>query len=185
MQFNVAQLLKQPVGAKREYELDGPLGELDPDLVPVAPITGEVRFIRTRDGVLVTGQLATVLEVNCNRCLEAFDLPISIEIEEEFKSKIDLRTGAHLPVTDEDEVATLINEHHIIDLREVVRQDLLLALPLNPLCQEACGGLCPTCGANLNEGPCECEPETIDLRWNTLADLFDEMKRDEGASSSE
>lgn len=185
MQFNVAQLLKQPVGAKREYEIDEPLGELDPDLVPVAPIKGKLRFVRTHDGVLVTGQLATVLEVNCNRCLEAFDLPVSIEIEEGFKSTIDLRTGAYLPVTDEDEAATLIDEHHIIDLREVVRQDLLLALPIHPLCREACRGLCPTCGANLNEEACECEPETVDQRWGALADLFEQMKRDEEPSSRE
>lgn len=184
MQFNVAQLLKQPVGAKRVYEIDEPLGELDPDLVPVAPIRGQIKFVRTHDGVLVTGQLATVLEVNCNRCLEAFDLPVSIEMEEEFKSRIDLRTGAHLPVTDEEEAATLIDAHHIIDLQEVVRQDLLLALPLNPLCREACKGLCPICGANLNEGPCECEPEDVDPRWSGLSDLLEQMKEDEEGSSS-
>jgi uncharacterized protein len=179
MQFNVAQLLKQPVGAKREYEIDEPLGELDPDLIPLAPIKGAVKFVRTRDGVLVTGQLATVLEVNCNRCLEAFDLPTSITLEDEYKSRIDLRTGAHLPITDEDEAATLIDAHHIIDLSEVVRQNLLLALPLNALCREGCKGLCPTCGQNLNEGSCECEPETTDPRWSTLADLLQTMKENE------
>ena len=184
MQFNVAQLLKQSVGAKREYEIEEPLGELDPDLVPVAPAEGHVKLVRTRDGVLVTGELETVLEVNCSRCLEAFDLPVEIEIEEEFKSKVDLRTGAHLPVTEEDEAATLIDDRHIIDLSEVVRQNLLVALPITAVCREECKGLCPTCGQNLNEGPCNCESEAKDPRWSALADLLQQMGPDKGPSSN-
>lgn len=178
MQFNVAQLLKQPTGATRQYDVDEPLGEIDPELVAVAPIQGHVKFVRTHDGVLVTGDLATVLEVNCTRCLEAFDLPVEIEIEEEFKSTIDLRTGAQLPIVT-DETETLIDEHHIIDLTEVVRQDLLLALPLTPLCRPDCKGLCQSCGKNLNEGPCDCEPESSDPRWSVLADLLQELDNDE------
>jgi uncharacterized protein len=178
MQFNVAQLLKQPTGAKREYDIDEPLGELDPELVAIEPIQGRVKFVRTRDGILVTGHLATELEVNCTRCLEAFDLPVEIEIEEEFKSTIDIRTGARVDV-DTDETETLIDEHHIIDLSEVIRQDLLLALPLTPLCRPDCRGLCQSCGQNLNEGQCDCEHQTSDPRWNALADLLQRFNEDE------
>lgn len=178
MQFNVAQLLKQPTGAKREYDVDEPLGEIDPELVAVGPITGHLKFVRTRDGVLVTGRLATMLEVNCIRCLDAFDLPVGTEIEEEFKSTVDIRTGAHVPIVTE-EAETLIDEHHIIDLTEVLRQDLLLALPLTPMCREDCHGLCPICGQNRNEGSCECQPEKSDPRWDVLAELLQRLDKDE------
>lgn len=184
MQFNVAQLLKQSVGAKREYDVEEPLGELDPDLIPVAPIEGHVKLVRTHDGVLLTGELETVLEINCSRCLEAFDLPVEIEIEEEYKSKVDLRTGATLPVTDEDEAATLIDDHHIIDLSEVVRQNLLVALPITAVCREGCKGLCPNCGQNWNEGSCDCTPEEIDPRWSALSELLQQIKPEEGPSSN-
>jgi uncharacterized protein len=175
MQFNVAQLLKEPTGATRKFELNESVEELelDPALVIQEPVTGNVKFTKIPGGILATGNLATVLEVNCNRCLEPFDLPVVIELEEEFHSILDLQTGARLPQDEEQDTATLIDEKHIIDLSEVVRQDLLLVLPTIPICKEGCLGLCPQCGQNLNEALCECPVESSDPRWDALGALLD------------
>ncbi|MCB0075782.1 MAG: DUF177 domain-containing protein [Anaerolineales bacterium] len=173
MEFNVAQLLKEPVGGVRKYEIADNLDDLDPELVIQAPITGKVKFTKILGGILVTGRLQTVVEVPCSRCLEPFDLPLRIELEEEFRATTDLVTGASLPVDEAQDEATLINEKNIVDLSEVVRQALFLALPTTPVCRKgACKGLCDQCGKNLNEGPCDCVEDEVDPRWEALRSLL-------------
>ncbi|MGH2541254.1 MAG: YceD family protein [Ardenticatenaceae bacterium] len=178
MQFNVAQLLKEATGATRKYEIREPAEELelDPELIVQEPLTGRIKFTKIPQGVLVTGELDTVLEVSCSRCLEPFDLAVSIELEEEFHSTTDVQTGARLPQGEEYDPATLIDEKHIVDLSEVVRQELLLVLPSLPVCREDCKGICPQCGQNLNEALCDCPTEFLDPRWEALRALLDESK---------
>jgi uncharacterized protein len=180
MQFNVAQLLKEPTGATRKYEIEESLDDLDPALVIQEPIRGQVKFTKIPSGVLVTGDLETVLEVNCNRCLEPFDQSVRIELEEEFRASTDVRTGVRLPRAEEADEATFIDEKHIIDLSEVVRQAFLLNLPTTPLCRSDCKGLCPICGLNLNEGQCDCPEETIDPRWDALRAFLDPSGEQDG-----
>jgi uncharacterized protein len=95
-------------------------------------------------------------------------------LEEEFRPTIDIHTGASLPLTADDEIATRIDAHHEIDLSEVIRQDLLLAIPPSPICRSKCAGLCATCGKNLNEGPCNCQRAEIDPRMEKLQELLNE-----------
>jgi uncharacterized protein len=135
-------------------------------------LTGAVSLIRTADGILVTASLETTVQLECCRCLEPFSIPIRLEIEEEFHPTIDIRTGAVLPVADSEEDATTIDEQHVLDLTEVVRQALFLALPMNPLCKLNCAGLCPLCGINLNQEQCQCEPDAVDPRLEALRQLL-------------
>ena len=182
LEFNVATLLQEPIGSTREYDIDEPLGEIDPELKPVEPVQGTVKFLRTHEGILVQGELASVFELKCNRCLTTFHMPLSIEIEEEFRSAIDLETGASLPTGPEEE-GTLIGEKHILDLTEVVRQLFLLAIPTTPVCTPNCKGLCPQCGVNLNEESCDCEIEMQDPRWSKLATLLDSTEESSQSSN--
>ena len=92
MEFNVAQLLKQPTGNTRKYEINESLDDLDPELVIQTAIKGRVKFTKIPKGVLVTGNLKTKLELSCNRCLDPFDQSISIELEEQFRPMVDLQT---------------------------------------------------------------------------------------------
>jgi uncharacterized protein len=173
-QFNVAQLLKQPSGARRVYDIDTTdVPPLDEDLKIVGPIRGQVRFSRVGDEILVTGELETSVELTCSRCLTTFQAPVSFEIEEEFRPTIDITSGVHLPQEPDQDSATLIDEHHILDLAEVMRQDLLLSLPTSPLCRPDCLGLCPVCGQNLNEKLCDCDKEEIDPRWEALRESLE------------
>jgi uncharacterized protein len=177
MRYNVAQLLKEPSGHTRQYDLHADIRQLDSDIVPLTTLDGSVQMIRTADGILVLGQLHTSLELICARCLDPFAKAIKFEVEEEFRPTIDIYSGAKLPMVEDDEAATRIDEHHEIDLTEVVRQDLLLALPTRSICRSKCLGLCPTCGKNLNQGPCDCTHAESDPRWDALKQLLDQEKK--------
>ena len=174
MRYNVAQLLQDESGQTRQYALHEDIRSLDPDVVPLSALDGKLQLIRTADGVLVTGDLHSSIELVCSRCAEPFSMVVKFKLEEEFRPSIDIVTGAALPLTSEDEEATRINDHHEIDLTEVVRQDLLLALPPHPVCRTKCAGLCPNCGKNWNEGPCECRQDETDPRLAVLKQLLDE-----------
>src|SRR5215211_5899863 len=85
MQFNVAQLLKEPIGATRRFELLEDISELDPDMAALGPLVGNVELIRIHSGVLVRANLSTALQVTCNRCLEPIALPVRFTLEESFR----------------------------------------------------------------------------------------------------
>lgn len=174
MRYNVSQLLKEHVGATRHYQLQEDISELDPSLKPLTDLVGNVDLIRTNEGILVRADLRTNVELTCSRCLVQFSMPVRFKIEEEFHPTIDILTGARLPQPDDADEATQIDAHHLLDLSEIVRQDLTLALPLVPLCRNDCKGLCPNCGKNWNEGDCECADVEMDPRFAILKQLLDE-----------
>lgn len=153
MQINVAQQLKSDIGLTRDYEVSETIdftGDGNGSLVQ-----GKVSLIRTDRSILAKGKLETEVELSCSRCLNQFSCPIALNIEEEYFPTIDMASGASLPVPDEPGAFT-IDERHILDLTEAMRQCALLAIPMKPLCREDCAGLCPNCGHNLNLGPCSC-----------------------------
>jgi len=171
MQYNVAQLLKEPIGSTRFYPVRADIADLDPALPVVQLLVGEVRFLRTRSGILAEGNLFTEVELVCSRCQEPMITRLDLEIEEEYHPTIDILTGRKLVMEEEDR-ALWIDAHHILDLTEVVRQGLLLLLPMRPLCRPDCRGLCPVCGQNWNEGPCDCAERESDSRWSALKELL-------------
>lgn len=189
MQFNVAQLLKEPTGSSRRYQLAEDAGNLDPELQLLAPLNGDLQMIRTNSGVLVRGKLRTVVRATCNRCLEPIALPVRFEIEEIFRPLLEVETGRYIPpeefegeAEDLEDAALIIDEHHILDIREVVRQDLWLALPMYPGCNWEGSSECPNLVAtrqNLgdvrllsdDEATGEDAPTEIDPRWAALLKL--------------
>ncbi len=172
MRFNVAQLLKSAVGTTRQYEIEDDITGIDPDLEVVKPLVGKIRLLRTADGILVTGRLHTEVRVSCRRCLKSFDQPVGFALEEQFRPSVDVHSGAALPAEDGEDVVTRTDLHHMLDLAEVVRQDLLLAMPMSPLCSPDCRGLCPHCGADLNTEACTCQDEEVDPRLEALRQLL-------------
>lgn len=180
VQFNVAQLLKEPVGAVRDYDVsDWPNPPQDVDWI--VPITGRARLMRTNRGILVRADLDGRIKVECGRCLEEAEAPVHLQIDDEYLPTVDVTTGVKLPPPD-DEAAFLIDEHHTVDLSEAVRQYGVINQPFAAVCKEDCAGLCPTCGADLNLGPCACTPETADDRWTALKQLALEDARERSSS---
>ncbi len=173
MWYNVAQLLKGATGAYRRYDIREEIRNLDPDLEPVSPLVGSVTLMRTSQGILTTGKLRTTLRTTCRRCLEAADVKVEVDLEEEFHPVMRIAEAPVDNVPDEEyDEALLIDEHHMLDLREVVRQGLWLAAPMEALCSPGCLGLCPHCGGNRNLGECRCEEAAVDPRWAALQALL-------------
>ncbi len=173
MRINVAQLLKQQSGNAREFDLQEDISQLDPGIVPLSALTGKAQLIRTSDGVLVHGTMRTNIELDCARCLDPFSMPLKFVLEEEFRPTIDIVSGATLPHEIDEELATRIDAHHILDLTEVVRQNILLAIPPHPICRNNCAGLCSECGQNLNTNPHRHEHDEIDPRLQVLQQLLE------------
>ena len=168
MQINVSKLLKEPIGSSRDYEIGGTV-EITGEGVG-SKVQGEVRLTRVNRGILVKGTLSTEVEITCGRCLSSFSCPLTLNIEEEYFPIIDVSSGTPLSLPGEPG-SFIIDEHHVIDLTEAVRQYALLTVPIKPLCREDCAGLCPSCGQNLNQGGCDCPPQEADPRWSKLKKL--------------
>jgi uncharacterized protein len=177
--FNVAQLLKEHVGAVRKLSLESPSLDLydengdEGDTVEALDIKGEVKVTRLNDGVLVQGDVEANVQLQCSRCLDDISLPVDARLEEQFKPVVDVETGRPItrPEDDEDDAAFMIDANHLMDLTEPVRQALLVAIPMRPLCREDCKGLCVECGANLNYIDCGHRQESADSRWDALQAL--------------
>ena len=165
MQINVSQQLKEAIGSIRSYQVSEIV-----DIDGSSAVQGEVRLLRTNRGILAKATLHTEVKVTCSRCLSPFNCPVTLNIEEEYFPTTDVVSGISIPLPDEPGCFT-IDEHHVLDLTEAIRQYALLAIPMKPLCCQDCAGLCPHCGHNLNQGPCDCLPQQIDPRWSELNKL--------------
>jgi uncharacterized protein len=169
LEFNVAGLLKEHTGEKREYEVDEQEVNLG-DSSEATGVRGKVRLTRTPDGILAAATLSLRVGEQCARCLRTFSEPLQVEIEEVYYPTIDIENGHRLPAQDDPE-AFLIDEHHILDLSEPLRQYRWMAEHLAPLCRADCKGLCPTCGIDLNDQAEHNHEPPVDTRWSALAGL--------------
>jgi uncharacterized protein len=136
LQINVSQLLNGPIGSTEVHQVSGTV-EIDGN---TSQAQGRVSLTRTNRGILVWGTMNTSVEVSCARCLDSFNCPLVLEIEEEFLQTTNTASGRLLPAPEEPDAFT-IDEYQIINLAEVVRQYGLAALPMKPLCREDCTGL--------------------------------------------
>lgn len=117
------------------------------------------------EDVLVRGHFDGEVGLECRRCL----VPVTVEIDEDVSFL--LRPDLEPVEAEEQEVYTFASQERELDLTPAVREQALLAIPKYAVCREACRGLCPQCGANLNEEECRCEPEEVDERWAALRKL--------------
>lgn len=153
--INVAQLLKMPTGTTRDLAFSDPLPELSPEFDLAGPVEGRAHLMRTSRGILASTSYRTVVRQTCGRCLEPTAATVQGTSADEFLPRVDVFTGHPLddqPQPDEP----VIDDRHVLDLTEVIRQDLLTRLPLQPLCEADCPGLCPECGQERRSGGCAC-----------------------------
>ena len=156
---NVADLLRRP-GARRHEELHGhvPVTMVGTSVSADADVALDVTIESVSEGVLATGTVRTGWRAECRRCLR----PIEGDVEAEFRELFErhAREGETYPLL-----------HEEVDLEPLAREILLSELPLTALCRADCPGICPTCGADLSEGPCDCDSVARDPRWAALDDL--------------
>jgi uncharacterized protein len=129
----------------------------------------------TRKGeqVRLRGTIRTEVELLCARCAAPQSAPLAVEFDTSFiPQEVEAVKAENVELQAEDLILSAY-EGDAVDLDELVREQILLALPLRHLCREDCKGLCQECGANLNEKDCSCEQGEVDPRWAALADLKD------------
>ncbi len=129
------------------------------------PIEAHLRADSVVEGILVSGSVEAGARLQCARCLRAFSSGLSVKVCELFAD------GPGRPAEDDAYAA----DGEVIDLEPMLRDALTLALPLRPLCREACAGLCGGCGQDLNDAPCGCAHEELDPRWAGLSALRDKL----------
>jgi uncharacterized protein len=142
--INVGFLFNQPIGYTREIPFEFPSITIANEVI-FSDFNGIAAFNRTQPGLLLSGSFNANTRATCGRCLEDFDLSLKADFEEVF-------TYPGCPLSENE---TLIPENGFLDLEELIGDSLLLEIPINPICKEACRGLCIVCGQNLNLVPCD------------------------------
>jgi len=133
----------------------------------VEPVTLDFDIHKDKDRFRLEGTVRTTLELPCSRCLEPFRLPIDAAFDLRYLPASAMATDEERAISDEDLETSYYREDQI-DLNELMREQFYLALPMKPLCQDGCRGLCPQCGTNLNLGTCGCAAEWKDPRLAPL-----------------
>lgn len=169
--LNVASLLLEDTGARRDVRIELSHFPLDDDLA-ATETTGEIRFTRIRSGVLAQGQVEGVVELECARCLREYDQPFRTSFTEEFHQTVDVRNGAGVTPPrankdgdDDDDIGFEINDAHELDMTELLRQWILLELPMRPDCGYECPG-----PPEIENGP----DDGIDSRFAELQKLLED-----------
>lgn len=135
----------------------------------VAPVVS-ARIRRDGARVNVEGKVAAKLQLECDRCLKSIEFPVDSRFKLEYVTRQDYEAQQAIELT-EDELDLSVFDGEAIDLDELVREELLLAVPTHLVCQESCKGVCPTCGVNRNTTECRCGNEEVDPRWAGLKEL--------------
>jgi uncharacterized protein len=136
----------------------------------VAPVTLAFEVHKDKERFRLVGTVVTELELPCSRCLEAFRLPVNASFDLRYHPASEMSQDEEREVEDDD-LGTSYYRDDQIDLNELLREQFYLALPMKPLCDEACQGLCPQCGTNLNTGSCNCAAGWEDPRLAPLRQL--------------
>ena len=138
-------------------------------LVAPAEVSGEASL--KGEEVRVRGEIKTEVELLCDRCAAPERAPLAVEFDTSFiPQEVEAVKAENVELAAEDLLLSSY-EGDAVDLDELVREQILLALPSRPLCREDCKGLCMKCGANLNTGTCSCVQGEVDPRWAALAEL--------------
>lgn len=144
------------------------------------PLQISLRAIRIHDLVQVEGRVDTLVQLSCSRCLKEFETPLTVPFSLTYSRELpapaadsEEEEGVELSA---EEMGLIPYQGEQIDLREALQEQVLMGLPIQPLCQEACRGLCPQCGADLSSGDCNCESPDALNRFAVLKNFQVEKK---------
>jgi uncharacterized protein len=143
------------------------LGPVDErvELTQPAEVKGTVKLAGNE--VFVNGHLETRAQLECDRCLKPIELPVSADFALEYISGADYESSSVVALS-EEELSVSVFDGESIDVDEIVKEQILLAVPARTLCRDDCKGICPECGIDLNTGQCNCAPNEVDPRWAAL-----------------
>jgi uncharacterized protein len=162
---NAAELLRRPA-SRKDVSVTVPAPDdlvVGDARVPAgSDVTVDLELESLTDGVVVTGRLGAPWVGRCRRCLGPAQGRIEVEVRELYQPH---------PTTDD----AYPLEGDVLDLEPLVRESLMLELPIAPVCRPDCQGLCPVCGTDLNVGACDCDRTAADPRWAALDALRDRL----------
>lgn len=167
LKLNLSAVAREEVRLREEVPPEHPLWSewTGTEVVPLEPLEVDLTARSVGEGVFVRGTLRTRVQVPCRRCLAATEHEVDETVDFLFQE---------LEEEDDDaggEVYALPPKGVELDLTEAVREQLVLRVPRYVVCREECRGLCPRCGADLNEAPCDCVPEEEPSPWDALKKL--------------
>jgi uncharacterized protein len=160
LKLNVGYLMSDGPAHSQNSMLDIPAVKSGDDLI-LDYVRGPLRLSRTKEGILVQAKLHIGIQDECNRCLDPVSRDMEIEVEELYASH-------RMP-----DAEFFVGEDGILDLAPLLRAEVIIDSSHRVLCRPNCKGLCPECGANLNEGDCGCRDQDIDPRLAVLKKLLE------------
>ncbi|GAA1005445.1 hypothetical protein STXM2123_3163 [Streptomyces sp. F-3] len=177
------QRLTRTVPAPKDFGLKGVIGTPEG-----APVELALRLEAVIEGVLVTGTARAQVKGECVRCLEPLELDLEADFQELFSYPATDDRGrgsarSEESAGDEDDEDMFFIEDGLFDLEPLLRDAVVLALPMQPVCQEDCPGLCSQCGARLADDP-DHHHDAVDIRWAALQELADAMRGGEKDKTS-
>ena len=175
MLINLQELQQHSV----RFTVDIPAGEIDFDnkvtQSSVLHAEGVAELMSHSLGdIRLQGDLQVTMDAPCDRCLEPVSLPIRSPFDLVYMPASEAAEGGEDEI-DEDAVEVGFYEGNGVQLNDVLREVILLALPMQLVCSESCKGICPVCGQNRNQRECACQTAAADDRWNKLKDLRAEI----------
>lgn len=162
---------------KAHFDVAFPPGEIeffDKKLRQASVLTaeGSVELLGNTLGELrVRGHLDVDMEAECDRCLEPARIPLHSDFDLFYRPKPESGRPREEVEIDDGESQIAFYEGEGLDLGEILREHILLSLPMQRICGEDCKGICPACGQNRNVAACGCAPKPVDDRWAALKDL--------------
>jgi uncharacterized protein len=182
MEFKVSELEREPI----DYDLELAPGEIDfgqeAEQVGQLAAEGQAEVLHEHRGpkdivadIRLKGQFSGKFQVPCARCVEPVEIPLAAEYDLIFRpAGADSDAPERSITAPETEIGYYLKDSLLLE--DVLREQVLLSLPVRTLCKPDCKGLCPRCGENRNSQACTCEVGPSDPRWEALAGLRDRIK---------
>lgn len=136
---------------------------------PIGNTSVELSIVLSNQVYYCTGEAACEVNIECSRCLEPYMLNLHGTLDFSIRETADGTSDSGDEIPDEEII--IASGTGQVDISGQIREALLLELPLKPLCEEDCRGICPHCGVNRNEEDCDCRTDSEDPRWDGLRDL--------------
>lgn len=171
MYLHVRDMELRPLRISREYAV-GEIDFFDAVLRQTSPlkVEGQAELKQVLEEIRVKGHFTVELELDCDRCLVPFKWPISTDFDLLYAPEDKAAPPEEANLNDE-EAELGFYQGAGLELVDILREQVLLALPMQRICREDCAGLCPTCGENWNDRECDCQPVIADPRWTALQEL--------------
>lgn len=127
---------------------------------------------------IADGTSSFTTDLSCSRCLEPFPFANTSTFHVRFRPRLEVsEENEEIEITDKEELDVEFYSERTIPLRDLALEQIQLSIPMKPLCDESCLGLCPTCGANRSREKCTCETSIVDDRWDALKGIREELSK--------